>query len=742
MDEMVKTVQSWLNKTYQGYVAKGDYQTIPENGKTGWTTVYALTRALQIELGISPTADNFGPGTEKAFKPLTIGASDAKPSNINYILQGAFYCKGYSPGGFTGVFGGQTQIAVKMFQKDAGLATQDGVVSTIIMKSLLNMSAFQTVSGGNIAVRTVQQNLNRDYSAWIGALVPCDGLYGRDTNTSLIYALQKEEGMARTTANGNFGPGTTTNLTNLIPTFTSNKALVLLLQYSLACNGLPINQFSGTYDAETTNLVKRYQEFMKMSITTGAINMGTFKALLSSAGDTNRSATACDTSYVLNTDQIDTLWNAGYRYVGRYLTGNVIRGGVRVPKAMNQTEIAAILKKGLKIFPIYQDGGYEIPYFEVPLQGISDGYTAIDAAYNLGFPAGTTIYFAVDLDAYDYQITDLIMPYFQNLRAAFKQNQDLRSYQIGVYGARNVCSRLKNAGLVDNVFVADMSTGFSGNLGFPMPADWAFDQYFEMSIGTGNGKLDIDKVTYSGADKAVSVVTPPPVSDTPSSAAINRARLMRIRDVLYGTPSLAAIVDDKVTFEWELEKTQIRVLTPNLTVAFVASAKLSNPGDGNSKVSVKDGKVSASFEQELANWAGSLTVDDATNTKKVIADLAAKIVVGDITVRWLPVKDLLTLTITANVPEIEVTDKYKTSASMSVSFMFDNRNQHLDPEMPTLAETILVGGVIISSVGLIASGGLVIGSLGGTVAGVVSKDLLPAVLLLAIKSVLDKVVRK
>ncbi|MBC1897651.1 DUF1906 domain-containing protein [Listeria booriae] len=731
MDEMVRQVQSWLNKTYDKYVAKGDFQTIPENGKTGWTTVYALTRALQIELGISPTADNFGPTTEKLFKPLTIGASDAKPTNINYILQGAFYCKGYSPGGFTGVFGGQTQIAVKMFQKDAGLATQDGVVSTIIMKSLLDMSAFQTVSGGTYGVRTVQQNLNRDYSAWIGKLVPCDGLYGRDTNTSLIYALQKEEGMARTTANGNFGPGTTTSLTNLIPTFASNKALVLLLQYSLACNGLPINQFSGVYDAETTNLVKRYQEFMKMSITTGAITMGTFKALLSSAGDTNRSATACDTSYVLNTDQIDTLWNAGYRYVGRYLTGNVIRGGVRVPKAMNPTEIAAILKKGLKIFPIYQDGGYEIPYFEVPFQGISDGYKAIDAAYNLGFPAGTTIYFAVDLDAYDYQITDLIIPYFQNLRAAFKQNQALRSYQIGVYGARNVCSRLKNAGLVDNVFVADMSTGFSGNLGFPMPDDWAFDQYFEMSIGTGNGKLDIDKVTYSGVDKGVSAVTPPPVSDTPNSAAINRARLLKIRDVLYGNSSLAALVDDKVTFDLELEKTNVRVISPNLSVMFKASAKLTNPGDGDTTITVKDGKVNAAFESELAGWIGTLSTEDANNTKKIIADLAAKIVVGNIIVKWAPVANKLTITLTANVPEIEVTDKYKTSASMSVTFIFDNDNKELDAQMKEIG-VYAFGGAL--ALGMLA---LVIGGLG-------IETLLTAgtLLLIAIKSVLDKVSHK
>ncbi|WP_051493003.1 glycoside hydrolase domain-containing protein [Paenilisteria weihenstephanensis] len=537
--------------------------------------------------------------------------------------------------------------------------------------------------------------------------------------------------MARTTANGNFGPGTTTSLTSLIPTFTSNTALVLLLQYSLACNGLPINQFGGKYDAETTNLVKRYQEFMKMSVATGAINMGTFKALLSSSGDTNRSATACDTSFVLNTEQIDTLWNAGYRYVGRYLTGNVIRGGARVPKAMNPTEIAAILKKGLKIFPIYQDGGYEIPYFEVSLQGIDDGYKAIDAAYNLGFPAGTTIYFAVDLDAYDYQITDLIIPYFKKVRAAFNQNKALRDYKIGVYGARNVCSRLKNAGIVDNVFVADMSTGFSGNLGFPMPDDWAFDQYFEMSIGTGNGKLDIDKVTYSGVDKAVSAVTPPPASTTPSSAAINRARILRLRDIVYGNSSLATLIDDKVSFDLELEKTNTRVISPNLSVLFTASAKLTNPGDGDTTITVKDGKINASFEEELANWTGTLSTEDAANTKKIVADLAAKIVVGNIIVKWLPVANKLTITLTANVPEIEVTDKYKTSASMKVTFIFDNQNKELTSQMQTLGVYALGGTIVLGAVACII--------------GAIGIELLigsAALLLIGIKSVLDKVTQK
>ncbi|MBD5074763.1 hypothetical protein GUF45_24665, partial [Xanthomonas citri pv. citri] len=85
---------------------------------------------------------------------------------------------------------------------------QDGIVTTLIMKALLDMSAFKLVSGGDSRIRQIQQNLNRDYNDYIG-LMPCDGLYGRDTNKALIYALQKEEGMSTSVANGFFGNGTT-----------------------------------------------------------------------------------------------------------------------------------------------------------------------------------------------------------------------------------------------------------------------------------------------------------------------------------------------------------------------------------------------------------------------------------------------------------------------------------------------------------------------------------------------------
>lgn len=49
--------------------------------------------------------------------------------------------------------------------------------------------------------------------------------------------------------------------------------------------------------------------------------------------------------------------------------------------------------------------------------------------------------------------------------------------------------------------VSDMPTGFSGNLGFPIPDNWVFDQFHEIS--GYQGKWDLDRVAYSSKFHAV-----------------------------------------------------------------------------------------------------------------------------------------------------------------------------------------------------------------------------------------------
>lgn len=57
-----------------------------------------------------------------------------------------------------------------------------------------------------------------------------------------------------------------------------------------------------------------------------------------------------------------------------------------------------------------------------------------------------------------------------------------------------------------NSFLADPSSGFSGNLGFPMPTNWAFDQISTISIGSDSSAIEIDNNIASGGDHGQSSV--------------------------------------------------------------------------------------------------------------------------------------------------------------------------------------------------------------------------------------------
>ena len=85
-DKMVLRTQQWLNQTYGG---DSRFNKVAEDGQTGWSTIYGLTRALQIELGIQNTADNFGPSTRgnAAIPPLpTFVPSSREHSGVRDTL--------------------------------------------------------------------------------------------------------------------------------------------------------------------------------------------------------------------------------------------------------------------------------------------------------------------------------------------------------------------------------------------------------------------------------------------------------------------------------------------------------------------------------------------------------------------------------------------------------------------------------------------------------------------------------
>ncbi|MFR0555681.1 hypothetical protein [Pseudoscardovia radai] len=152
---MVKKTQQWLNATYGD---KTGFGSVEENGQTGWPTIYALTRALQIELGITNTANNFGPGTQARFTnrwPNGI-AKNSTDDNVHGIIQGALWCKGYEAeyGGITTKFTDNVADSIQTLKKDMGIGG-DSTVTLDIMECLLSMKQFKLLSsyGGQPEIR-------------------------------------------------------------------------------------------------------------------------------------------------------------------------------------------------------------------------------------------------------------------------------------------------------------------------------------------------------------------------------------------------------------------------------------------------------------------------------------------------------------------------------------------------------------------------------------------------------------
>ncbi|MEV7186131.1 glycoside hydrolase domain-containing protein [Kitasatospora sp. NPDC093102] len=492
-DEMVLRAQKFINTAY---AAVPDIPKLEEDGKTSWTVMYALTRALQYELNITPLSNTFGPTTlsvlESRYPVIDRSNNNA---NINRIVQSGLYCKGYDGGEIDGVYNSRVSAAVVKLKQHMGV---DGVyagdgLTPKMFKALLTMDPYVVVTDGTAEVRAIQQWMNGQYVHRRNFfIIPCDGHFSRDVQKALMLAIQYQIGMSDDVANGAFGPGTKAGIQSNTLSVGSSGTWVQLFTAAMVFNGRRV-AFDSTYTTSLQGSVKQFQSFLKLP-ESGQGDYQTWASLLVSTGDPNRQGTALDCVTQITPERADALKAAGYQIVGRYLS-NV--AGTTLNKKIQPGELDVITGKGLRIFPIYQTYGGSANYFR-PEQGRADALAAVDAASEYGFKRGTRIYFAVDFDALDYQVTDNIIPHFRAIKDMMSYLGD--RYQIGVYGPRNICSRVAGAGLTTASFVSDMSTGFSGNLGFSMPPDWAFDQISTITVGSGAGQIVIDNDIASGRD--------------------------------------------------------------------------------------------------------------------------------------------------------------------------------------------------------------------------------------------------
>lgn len=120
---------------------------------------------------------------------------------------------------------------------------------------------------------------------------------------------------------------------------------------------------------------------------------------------------------------------AGYDFVARYLSRDSW-------KVISPDESKQLSSAGLAIVLIYEDSPTSVSYFS-DSRGHSDGARAAEQAAAIGGNSGTTIYFAVDYNAEDQEITGAITNYFHGVATSLRTfATELGTFfRIGVYGS-------------------------------------------------------------------------------------------------------------------------------------------------------------------------------------------------------------------------------------------------------------------------------------------------------------------
>ena len=653
MDSNVLAVQQYLNAICSG---SPDWVPLEENGQTGTTTMQGIIRAFQIENGVPNPTGNLGPNTISKMKSLSpiskMDPNDTPRVNV-CLIQCALFCKGYAAGGITGIYYNNGVNAVKAMQEHAGLPVT-GIIDWKVWAGLLSLNWFQLAEDGDEKIRQMQQQLNSDYSDVIGVCA-CDGRKNRVTASSLLVALQAELGVETDyiydLSAQAFGPATTSAFKNKVGILKSGrndesiKPYNRIVQYALYYYGFDQTLFGGLFGSEMESVVEEFQlthilTNIGLEEEVGQVGVSTMKSLLVSCGDPDRKAIACDTSTCLNSQQINDLKNAGYQIVGRYLTGTVGWSDTLRSKALTVSEINEITSAGMKIFPIYQDGGTYLEYFQRYEQGFYDAITAIEAAKRLGFSTGTYIYFAVDFDCLEYQAVDYVLPYFKQIYSVFSSDINTKNYKVGVYAPRLICTLVQNEGYAERSFVSDMSTGFSGNLGQKFPEKCAFDQFAEVTFSS-SPNFNIDKVAFSGWDPGRSSFDPIIETET---QIVDRA----YQD--FGRKFLKSInlFESKLGFTFDFNKGGEVHLGTIISSSNYMSLKLQygqefDSNEGASLLTVgfdQDGNLSTEFLNALELSLEKLTEsDDKNKMNSLLRNMAVCIGFGTISLKFTKTSD-------------------------------------------------------------------------------------------------------
>src|SRR5206468_6109376 len=104
-------------------------------------------------------------------------------------------------------------------------------------------------------------------------------------------------------------------------------------------------------------------------------------------------------------------------------------------------EARAVSANGMKLVTVWESHSHKPEYFSYA-SGYSDALSAYRQAKNIGQPANSAIYFAVDYNAQEPDVRGPVDQYFRGVHNGFLAAAGGRQpeYRVGVYGPGAVCA--------------------------------------------------------------------------------------------------------------------------------------------------------------------------------------------------------------------------------------------------------------------------------------------------------------
>jgi hypothetical protein len=159
---------------------------------------------------------------------------------------------------------------------------------------------------------------------------------------------------------------------------------------------------------------------------------------------------------------------AGRRFAIRYHS----RTTTQPQKRLHPAEAAQLARAGLVLATVYQDRARQVEDFG-PDRGALDAQSALLYAGQVGQPAGSAVYFAVDWDFSAAEIQRFVIPYFRSVDRVFREaGGGTRRLKVGIYGSGLACRLVGGLDFVDFRWLAE-ATGWRESAGY---ADWHVKQ--------------------------------------------------------------------------------------------------------------------------------------------------------------------------------------------------------------------------------------------------------------------------